>query len=37
MKAFIIGVLIAVSIFDAVFMYAALKVASREDDRNGWG
>ena len=35
MKAFIIGVLIAVSLFDAVFMYAALKVASDEDDRMG--
>ena len=35
MKAFIIGVFITVSLFDAVFMYAALKVASDEDDRMG--
>lgn len=35
MKAFIIGILITVSILDTVFMYAALKVASDEDDRMG--
>lgn len=35
MKAFIIGVFIAVSIIDAVFVYAALKVGSDEDDRMG--
>ena len=33
MKAFIIGVFITVSILDTVFMYAALKVGSDEDDR----
>lgn len=32
MKAFAIGVFIAVSIFDAVFMYAAFKNGSNEDD-----
>lgn len=35
LKAFIIGVFITVSILDAVFMYAALKVGSDEDDRMG--
>lgn len=35
MKAIIIGAFIAVSIIDAVFMYAALKVASDEDERMG--
>lgn len=34
-KAIIIGVFIVVSIFDVVFMYAALKVGSDEDDRMG--
>lgn len=33
MKTFIIVVLITVSIFDVVFMYAAFKNASDEDDR----
>lgn len=35
LKAFIIGVLIAVSILDTVFVHAALKVGSDEDDRMG--
>ena len=33
MKAFIVGTFIAVAIFDAVFMYAAFKNGSDEDDR----
>ena len=35
LKAFIIGVFIAVSIFDLFFVYAALKVGSDEGDRMG--
>jgi len=33
MKAFIIGVFIVAAVFDVVFLYAALKVGSDEDDR----
>ena len=32
MKAFIIGAFIAIAIFDVVFMYAAFKSGSDEDD-----
>lgn len=35
MKAIVLGVFIVVSIFDVVFLYAALKVGSDEDDRMG--
>ncbi len=35
MKAFIIGVVVVAAVFDVVFLYAALKVGSDEDDRMG--
>lgn len=35
MKAFIIGVVVVAVVFDVVFLYAALKVGSDEDDRMG--
>lgn len=35
MKAIIIGVFIVAAVIDVVFLYAALKVGSDEDDRMG--
>lgn len=32
MKAIIIGVFVVAAVFDVVFLYAALKVGSDEDD-----
>ena len=35
MKAIIIGVFVVAAVFDVVFLYAALKVGSDEDDKMG--
>lgn len=35
LKAFIIGIFVVAAVFDVVFLYAALKVGSDEDDRMG--
>lgn len=33
MKAIVLGIFVVVTVFDVVFVYAALKVGSDEDDR----